>query len=102
MKRVAGLPGHQVCRIGARVTVNGVAMGEALDRDRLGRELPVWQGCRLIADGEIFLMNWSVEDSLDGRYFGPISTRSIIGRSEERRVGKECVSTGRSRWAPYH
>src|SRR3546814_18041884 len=23
-------------------------------------------------------------------------------RSEERRVGKGCVSTGRSRWAPYH
>src|SRR3546814_14209469 len=25
----------------------------------------------------------------------------IIGRSEERRVGKECVSTCSSRWAPY-
>src|SRR3546814_18021053 len=25
-----------------------------------------------------------------------------IRRSEERRVGKECVSTCRSRWAPYH
>src|SRR3546814_13875605 len=24
------------------------------------------------------------------------------GRSEERRVGKECVSTCRSRWPPYH
>src|SRR3546814_5789459 len=23
-------------------------------------------------------------------------------RSEERRVGKECVSTSRSRWSPYH
>src|SRR3546814_11870457 len=23
-------------------------------------------------------------------------------RSEERRVGKECVSKGRSRWSPYH
>src|SRR3546814_16535518 len=23
-------------------------------------------------------------------------------RSEERRVGKECVSTGRSRWSPHH
>src|SRR3546814_12736101 len=23
-------------------------------------------------------------------------------RSEERRVGKECVSTGRSRWSQYH
>src|SRR3546814_11539755 len=25
-----------------------------------------------------------------------------IGRSEERRVGKEGVSTCRSRWSPYH
>src|SRR3546814_11780427 len=24
------------------------------------------------------------------------------GRSEERRVGQECVSTCRSRWSPYH
>src|SRR3546814_13764172 len=27
---------------------------------------------------------------------------NIQNRSEERRVGKECVSTCRSRWAPYH
>src|SRR3546814_13614279 len=27
---------------------------------------------------------------------------SILIRSEERRVGKECVSTCRSRWSPYH
>src|SRR3546814_16421304 len=26
---------------------------------------------------------------------------AIFGRSEERRVGKECVSTCRSRWWPY-
>src|SRR3546814_4656987 len=26
----------------------------------------------------------------------------ITARSEERRVGKECVSTCRSRWSPYH
>src|SRR3546814_18926933 len=26
----------------------------------------------------------------------------IVFRSEERRVGKECVSTCRSRWWPYH
>src|SRR3546814_12388921 len=25
-----------------------------------------------------------------------------LDRSEERRVGTECVSTGRSRWSPYH
>src|SRR3546814_13686634 len=26
----------------------------------------------------------------------------LLTRSEERRVGKECVSTCRSRWSPYH
>src|SRR3546814_6614622 len=29
-------------------------------------------------------------------------TRARSYRSEERRVGKECVSTCRSRWSPYH
>src|SRR3546814_15537239 len=39
---------------------------------------------------------------------GQIDQRRIQGservseRSEERRVGKECVSTCRSRWSPYH
>src|SRR3546814_9941659 len=28
--------------------------------------------------------------------------RNGRARSEERRVGKECVSTCRSRWSPYH
>src|SRR3546814_2047295 len=28
--------------------------------------------------------------------------RRVLVRSEERRVGKECVSTCRSRWSPYH
>src|SRR3546814_14281402 len=28
--------------------------------------------------------------------------RVCADRSEERRVGKECVSTCRSRWSPYH
>src|SRR3546814_20548035 len=28
--------------------------------------------------------------------------QAIRDRSEERRVGKECVSTCRSRWSPYH
>src|SRR3546814_14711210 len=29
-------------------------------------------------------------------------TGENLYRSEERRVGKECVSTCRSRWSPYH
>src|SRR3546814_19704628 len=30
------------------------------------------------------------------------SEKRFYQRSEERRVGKECVSTCRSRWSPYH
>ena len=81
LKRVVGLPGQQVCRIGRDILIDGTAIGSALARDRLGRELPVWQGCRVIADGQLFLMNWDVPDSLDGRDFGPIPASSVIGRA---------------------
>src|SRR3546814_13453198 len=41
-----------------------------------------------------------------GRNSRPQSTYALQapppGRSEERRVGKECVSTCKSRWLPYH
>ena len=33
---------------------------------------------------------------------GTMDFASIRGRSEERRVGKECVQPCRSRWSPYH
>src|SRR3546814_16039551 len=33
---------------------------------------------------------------------GPEARLLVVVRSEERRVGKECVSTCRSRWSPYH
>src|SRR3546814_15541197 len=33
---------------------------------------------------------------------GERSVKNKASRSEERRVGKECVSTCRSRWSPYH
>src|SRR3546814_15371491 len=32
----------------------------------------------------------------------PGTGATLAFRSEERRVGKECVSTCRSRWSPYH
>src|SRR3546814_10948428 len=33
---------------------------------------------------------------------GQLAQADDLGRSEERRVGKECVSKCRSRWSPYH
>ncbi|MFG1275166.1 S26 family signal peptidase [Xanthobacter flavus] len=81
MKRVAALPGQEVCRWDRTIAVDGVAYGDALDRDRMGRLLPVWHGCRRVAEGELFLMNFDVPDSLDGRYFGPLPASTVIGRA---------------------
>ena len=81
LKRVLALPGQSVCRIGLKISVEDIAVGEARDRDRRGRPLPKWQGCRVVGDGELFLMNWQSHDSLDGRYFGFLPASSVIGRA---------------------
>src|SRR3546814_13632945 len=39
---------------------------------------------------------------IDQTLFCKLDGVDQIGRSEERRVGKECVSTCRSRWSTYH
>src|SRR3546814_2008835 len=59
--------------------------GLALTEPDAGTDL---QGIRMTAkrDGNGYVIN---------------GTKTWI-RSEERRVGKECVSTCRSRWSPYH
>lgn len=82
LKRVLALPGQTVCRADRTITVDGIAMGEVLERDRRGRTLPIWRGCRAVPVGEVFLMNRRSEDSLDGRYFGLLPTAAIVGRAE--------------------
>ncbi|MES0174458.1 S26 family signal peptidase [Mesorhizobium sp. M0006] len=81
LKRILAFPGQTVCRNRLMVSVDGNDVGVALGRDRAGRELPSWQGCRRIPVGAVFLMNRLVPDSLDGRYFGPLTTDHIIGRA---------------------
>jgi type IV secretory pathway protease TraF len=51
--------------------------------------LPEWQGCRLIAEDEVFLMNWQSADSLDGRYFGVLTTTAIIGWAQPLCIGED-------------
>jgi conjugative transfer signal peptidase TraF len=82
LKHIAALPGQVVCRTDRTITVNGVTMGLAVNRHHLGRLLPGWEGCRLVADQEVFLMNWQSENALDGRYFGPLSASTIVGRTD--------------------
>jgi conjugative transfer signal peptidase TraF len=89
LKRVLALPGQTICRDGPIIMVDKTRVGEAREHDSRGRPLPIWQGCRVVADGEVFLMNWQSADSLDGRYFGVLATSAIIGRAEPFCTGEE-------------
>jgi conjugative transfer signal peptidase TraF len=81
IKRVTALPTQIVCRTDLTITVDGIEMGAAGERDRRGRLLPAWQGCRTLRQGEVFLMNWDEPASLDSRYFGPLPLTAIVGRA---------------------
>ncbi len=81
LKRVLALPGQTVCRSGLTVSVDAIEVGEARERDGRGRPLPKWQGCRVVGEGELFVMNWQSVSSLDGRYFGFLPASAVIGRA---------------------
>ena len=82
IKRILALTGQTVCRTGLTIMVDRIEMGAARERDHRGRPLPAWEGCRTVANDEVFLMNWDEPASLDGRYFGPIPLTAIVGRAE--------------------
>ncbi|MBI3438515.1 MAG: S26 family signal peptidase [Proteobacteria bacterium] len=77
IKRIAAMGGARACARGDRVEVNGSELTR-LHRDRAGRRLPAWQGCRLLARDEVFLIG-DTPDSFDSRYWGPIRRRLIDG-----------------------
>src|SRR3546814_19387095 len=83
--------------------------GTGVARDgKIGFEIAAKAGAALLLAqqddrGEVRQIDAFVKDH---RGFEPAvgqrRTAVEMGRSEERRVGKECVSTCRSRWSPYH
>src|SRR3546814_7605872 len=74
--------------------------------------LPICGPTRLVAnavtlESEALLARWHADKGgdllrIELAQAMPLGSRRGWRRSEERRVGKECVSTGRSRWSPYH
>src|SRR3546814_4875785 len=67
---------------------NGHSLGEIL-HSLCGHRRPVAVGQSAVGRGHDDHIAWAQMARLDDR-------------SEERRVGKECVSKCRSRWSPYH
>lgn len=80
IKQVAATGGDLVCRFGTNIFINAHFKVRAHIRDRAGRPMPQWTGCRVLAAHELFLAGHG-PDSFDSRYFGPIDASRIIGRA---------------------
>jgi len=78
IKRVAALPGDEICREKLTIFVNGIDVANAQKKDSVGREMPSWSGCYSLQNDQVFLLN-EHEQSLDGRYFGATKLSDVIG-----------------------
>lgn len=78
VKRIVASEGDVICRDNLIVTVNGIAIAEALETDFYGNELPSWTGCLRLNETQVFLIN-DHPHSLDGRYFGAESLADLSG-----------------------
>src|SRR3546814_14354921 len=73
-------------------------------KERLGRISKAGQADirRLLIIGAMSRLNWLGRKSIpEGSWLARMAARQPRMRSEGRRVGKEWVSTCRSRWSPY-
>ncbi len=80
IKQVAALDGDEVCREQESVFVNKVLVARAQKSDSAGRDLPAWQGCSILKNGDAFFLSDHAR-SIDGRYFGIQPAERIVGRA---------------------
>lgn len=81
LKHVAATKGTRVCRTGNIISIRNKPVAYAKNEDRLSRPLPVWQGCLIVGKDQLFLLNVQQADSFDGRYFGPLPAKNMLGRA---------------------
>src|SRR3546814_14820046 len=65
-------------------------------------EFKPWQKSGKTYQVPVFIKNQQRRKFCFLKMFRQAFSTRLEHRSEERRVGKECVSTCRSRWSPYH
>lgn len=81
VKRVVGIAGDRICAKGALIAIDGRPAASRRVRDRSGRPLAWWRGCRTLGETELFVMMANAPESYDGRYFGPVPRANVIGRA---------------------
>lgn len=71
LKPVGAIAGSVVCERGGALSIDGRHVAGAQATDGRGLPIAAWDGCRILAEDEILVLNADNPASLDGRYFGP-------------------------------
>ena len=79
LKEIVAGQGSTVCADHAVLSIDGRARAKIADHDRRGALLPHWQGCRRLGAGEYFVFSNRIPNSYDSRYYGPVSSRQVLG-----------------------
>lgn len=82
IKTVWAVEGDKVCYRKSSVNVPKYSDIPRLERDILGRDMPLKSGCHLLKSGEFMLLSPDVQAGFDSRYFGPVGHENIIGHVE--------------------
>lgn len=79
LKRVGAVAPQSVCVRDHVVRIDGAVAAMVLAHDGAHRSLQAWAHCRLLAEGELFLLSNTHPASFDSRYFGPIDASDLLG-----------------------
>lgn len=86
IKKIWAAEGDQICGDGRQVSGPNGSVVARLLQDRLGRDLPMFEGCIVLAKHEYFLIsideNYGAAYGFDSRYFGPVKREQILGGAQ--------------------
>lgn len=82
LKHLQGLEGDQVCIEDKGLSINRRWIGPVYRTDRIGQALPTLRGCFLVPAGYFFAASSTINESFDGRYFGPQPLTVLQGEAK--------------------
>jgi conjugative transfer signal peptidase TraF len=79
LKTIGGLAGDTYCVRNGRFVIAGADIGPVFPYDSQGFPVPQIVGCRRVGADEFLPVASTLDRSFDGRYFGAVSQRFVLG-----------------------
>jgi conjugative transfer signal peptidase TraF len=82
LKNVGALPGDRFTISNHCLMINNKYIGPVFKQDSKSKPMPRLRGCYQVPKGYFLPISTHIKKSFDGRYFGAISTKLIVGKAK--------------------